>query len=678
MADLDATSVMPAIGSGPRPPQSLDSTMMLPLIAEGQRLDETVMLPMLRINDATSVLPRLSQRSDETMLVPLVRQPPPDEVLMGERPADEIGVTALRRARAVLVEALIVAVIAAVWLFSLVGTSTANVGDYGLISVLRPGFFVAVIACVARFVIELSRPRWRGWVLFTHTVLLVAIMHATVPLLVYEPEYAWTYKHVGVVELLRTQGHITNPLDIYQAWPTLFALVGHIVDGSGMNSLRIAAWAPVFFDLAFCVPLFAIARTLSSDRRVPYLTIFLFSAVDWVAQDYLSPQAYTYVLGLGTTFIMLRWLRRTTGRHGGPPGRIARLWAWVESGLAEVPYPSKIASRTATAVLYILYFVVVASHQLSPYLILMTACVLVALGLVRPLRIVFVLLAIAVAYLAPRYDIAGNYGLFSSFDFFNNAQSVSPVQGTTAGRVMSAQVVQYLSLVMWALAALTVVASWRRPGPIAVPAVLAFSPFGLLVLQSYGGEAIYRVYLFSIPWCAYLVATLMLRKRWLPRGMALPGAVVLLTLAIFGSMQGSHGQIIFNQFTRDEVAASTFIYSHAEPGADIVLVAGNFPTRLTANYDQFAAGANGDRGLLPDTDLEGLKLTPADLPKLNTFFDEKIPSYLVFSPSMKNYLHYFAYVPDGVYDQLRVTINGSPNWHIVYLNGDIAIYKFVP
>ena len=570
------------------------------------------------------------------------------------------------------VEAAIIAAILGTWLFGLARTNAASVGDYGLLSVIHPAFFVAIALCALRFILELAGDRWRGWVLLAQSVLLVVMMRATVPLLVYEPEYAWTYKHVGVVELIRTQGHVTNPLDIYQEWPTLFAFVAHLADGSGVSPLRVAAWAPVFFDLAFCVPLFAIARTLSTDRRVPYLTVFLFSAANWVAQDYLSPQAFTYVLGLGTLLIMLRWLRRTTTRHGRMPGRVARLWAWVGSGLAEVPYTSKYASRAVAVVLYIVYGVVVASHQLSPYLIAMTAGGLVVLGLVRPFRIVVFLMAIAILYLVPRLQIAENYGLLD-FNLFSNVTSAGPVAGTTPGRILSAQVVQFLSLTVWALAALSVVASWRRPGPIAVPAVLAFSPFGLLLAQSYGGEAIYRVYLFSIPWCAYLIATLLLRKRWLPPSVGLPGAAIVVTAAVLASMQGAHGQLTFNRFTPQEVAASTFIYTHAEPGADIVLAAGNFPTRLTANYDGFASGPNGDHGLLTgDEDLAGLKFTAADLPKINSYFDPNVPSYLVFSPAMRNFLHYFAYLPDGAFDQLQTTIDQSKNWVLFYRDGDVC------
>jgi hypothetical protein len=698
----DATTLLPRIGgsdsgsaaaAGGMAP-SLDSTVLLPKIADSPAPDETIMLPMTpHINDATTILPAVSDvgRTDDTVVIrlPQARRPPPDEVLMGQVAASAVeqdGADAeVRRwtgLRPLLVEAGIIAAILGIWLFSVSRTSTAAVGEYGLLSVLNPLFYVALVLCVVRFIVELARHRWRGWVLVSHIVLLVVIIHATVPVLIYNPEYSWTYRHIGVMEGFREYGRITDPTDIYQLWPTFFAFVAHLVAGSGIPALRVATWAPVFFDLTYSLPLFAIVRTLSKDKRVPYLTVFLFQAVNWVAQDYFAPQAFTYTLCLGTLLIMLRWLRRTAGPNNDrTPRRVAQLWAWVGSGLAEVPYTSKAARRSAVAVLYLVFAAVVASHQLSPYLMAMNAVALVVLGLIRPLRIVVGLLAIAIAYLIPRYGNVQQYGLFSGFNFLSNAQTNSSFTAASPGRLLSGEVVQFLSLIVWGLAALAVVASWRKLGPVAAPAVLAFTPFGLLLAQSYGGEAIYRVYFFSIPWCAYLIATMVLQRRWLPRSVAVPGAVLVLVAAILGSLQARHGHLSFNQYTGDEIAASEYIYLHAEPNAEIMMAAGAFPNRFTANSGSFTTGKTGVRELLGGDDgnqLVKLKLTEADLPTINNTFEKTRPTYLVFTKAMSEYLHYFGYAPDGLIERLQTTISGSPNWRIYFQNHDVTIYKYYP
>ncbi len=700
----------PAVG--PRPqrsaapaPRLSDETSVLPRFAAIEPSAQTSVLPRITDRpptgshltidhggDATAVLPRWRDDRPDARVVIVAGQGGGDQTTVLPRivstpaaqtsatPAARTSATPTRLIAAVSVELAIAAGVVGLWLWSLTRSDVSGVDDYGLLWQVHPAFFAAIALCVLRFVVELARRHPRGMILTGHTVLLVLIMHATVPLLIAEPEYAWTYKHVGVVELFLSHGQITNPDDLYQQWPTFFAVVAQLVAASGVGSLPIAAWAPAFFDLVFCLPIIAIARTLSADRRVPYLTVFIFSAANWVAQDYLSAQAFTYLLGLGTTLIMARWLRRTNSTAGGKiPAPLARLWAWVGRDLVEVPYAARYARRSAMAVLCLVYAVVVTSHQLSPYVIVMSAGALVGLGLVRPVWIVPIFLAIAVAFLLPRLEVVDNYGLFNGFNFFSNAQAAKPVAGTSAARVFSAHVAQLLSLVVWGLAALAVVASRRRLGPVAAPAVLAFSPFALLLAQSYGGEAIYRVYLFSIPWCSLLIATLVLRSRWLPRGLGVPGAAIVLTAAALASMQGAHGQLGFNRFTTAEVRASQFIYNHAEPGADIVLAAGNFPTRLTATYGAFASGPNSDRSLLnPDEDLVKLHLNERDLPTINANFDAEVPTYLVFSPSMRQFLHYFGYAPDGAFDRLQALIARSPQWRLFHQDGDVVIFVYVP
>jgi hypothetical protein len=672
----DATMLMPRIGVN----APADSTTLLPRIVNTAMPDQTVMLPLVpRVDDATSLLPAVMGQPDETGLIrlPRYRPPPPDEVLIGEAPDRDVPPAPKSGWRRLLIEAGLIAAILGIWLFSVSRTSTANVGEFGLLSVLNPAYYIAITLCVVRFVRELAREHWRGWLLVTHTVLLVILIQATVPLLIRYPEYYWTYRHIGVVNDFLRYGAITDPTDIYQLWPTFFAMTAHLIAASGVSALSIATWAPVFFDLAYSLPLFAIVRTLSKDRRLPYLTVFVFQAVNWVAQDYFAPQAFTYTLCLGVLLIMLRWLRRTA-RPGldRTPRLLARLWAWVGNGLAEVPYTSKVAQRGAMIVLYVVFGAVVASHQLSPYLIAMIAIALAALGLIRPLRIVAGLVVITVAYLIPRYSVVDHYGLFSGFNFFSNAQTTSPMGGAASpGRLISGEVAQFMSLTVWGLAALAVVASRRRLGPLATPAVLAFAPFGLLLAQSYGGEAIYRVYFFSVPWCAYLVAALILQRQWLPRGVAIPGAVLVLLAAIGGNLQGRHGTLSFNQYTDDELAASEFIYQHAEPHSGVYLAGCGFPNRFTVNSGTFVTDGILDGA---DNKLAQLQLTEVDLPTINSTFGEDRDNYLVFSPKMAKCLVYFGRTPKGLMERLQSTISNSPNWQLYYRNRDVSIYKYFP
>ncbi|OLB81909.1 MAG: hypothetical protein AUI14_01615 [Actinobacteria bacterium 13_2_20CM_2_71_6] len=375
------------------------------------------------------------------------------------------------------------------WVYSLFNSHLSNVDDYGLLTAIHPTFLVAVALVCTGFVIQLSRRGWRGWVLVVYLLTALVMLRATVPLLVHAPEYAWTYKHLAVVEFIRTTGSVVDPYDIYQQWPTFFSASAVLLKLTGLDALRMGAWAPLVNDLMYILPLFAIARTLSPNRRVPYLTVFLFTIGNWVAQDYYSPQAFVYGLCLGVMLILLRWLRRVPGPAARfTPKFLPRIWKWLSRDLVDVPYASKRAVRVALATLYLLYIVIATAHQLSPYLVAMCAGALVVLGLVSPRQLIPVLLGIAILYLIPRQNFAETYGIFDGFNIFKNAQGTSQDWGSV-GQSFSALVVRMLSLALWGLAALAVIIWRRRLGPVAAPATLAFAPFALLFAQSYGGEA---------------------------------------------------------------------------------------------------------------------------------------------------------------------------------------------
>lgn len=684
-----STTMLPRVTDGPSGDVGGDATSLLPRVGGDVGGDATSLLPRVGGDvggDATSLLPRLPDGAttrlprvpdgDHTALIPRMASGPQASRIPGQTARSRQRLA--REDRHATMFGLGVGSMAlGLWLVSLALSSVDAVDMYGLLPLMHPLYFTALGLCVVGFVFELARPRRRGWILLGHTAILILVMRATVPLLSPVPAYAWTYKHIGMVELFQLYGRITDPNDIYQQWPTLFALVAQVVDATSVDPLLIGSWAPVFFNMAFCVPLFALARTLATDPRVPYLTIFVYTATNWVGQDYLAPQAFAFALALGTLFVIVRWLRRTAGSGRPGPRLLTKVWAPVAAGLPPVPYTSKYAARAATVVMSVVFLVVVAAHQLTPYMVAMGAVALVALGLVRSYRIVPIIVGLALGYLVPRYGVVDDYGLFQGFNVFSNAKTVSTsgsISVASDGRVFNLNLTVIVALTVWGLAALAVVTAWRKLGPVAVPALLAFVPFGVLLAQSYGGEAIFRVYLFSAPWCAYLIASLVLRRRWLPHDVAMPAGAVALLVALLASLQVGQGQAMTTIFTRDDVAVARYLYSHAEPDAVIVLAANNFPTRMLPQYGEFYEYVL----IGPDERLGPFELSEEGAAALDARFDDAQVHYLVFSPSMYGYLAYYGYMPAETLDALRTQIARSPLWVLEYQVGEAAIYRRDP
>jgi hypothetical protein len=326
----------------------------------------------------------------------------------------------------------------------------------------------------------------------------------------------------------------------------------------------------------------------------------------------------------------------------------------------------------------LLFAVLTATHQLSPYLVVGQVVVLVLLGVVRPWWTPLLLAAVAVAYLLPRWGlVSGSFDVFESLNIFANAAGTAEGWGSM-GQAVSAAVVRMLALVVWTLAAFAIWRQRSRLGVVLVPAVLAATPFVLVAAQSYGGEAIYRVFLFSAPWCAYLIATLMPRSAEL-RPFVRVVVVVALVAAALGTVQGRHGQLMVDRQTPAEVAAAGYLYAHAEPGATIALATTNFPSRLAANYDQFNRTVPvGEPDLVRGAGLRDDQLDIRYLPAIENYllsFDGTT-SYLVVTDGMRRQSEYFGHLPAGSLDTLERTLSSARGWSVFYRNEDAVIYEF--
>lgn len=559
------------------------------------------------------------------------------------------------------------------WGYGVSQLHPAAIGGYGLLASANAFFLLGLVLLVVGFVLELARSAPRGWLLTLDLIGLIVAIHATVPI-VYggTPEYAWVYKHVGIISSFAHYGRITDPSNIYDQWPALFAAVAAISSLAHVNAVSFAAWAPLAFELAGALLLFAIVRQLSTDRRVAFLAVALYEGlVSWVGQDYLSPQAFAYLLWLAMVLVILRWLRAPSSTPAAS-GRIARLRGLLVKGMAPAPTTTRAGRLIALALVTAIYFVIVAAHQLTPYVALAGIGALALLDLLRPRWLLVLLAAVAAAYLAPRYSlIATNFGgLFSGGDPIQNAAGA---HGTyhAGGEAFTAQVVRALAAGMWLLALGAIALRRKQLGRVLIPALLAFSPFVILGVQSYGGEAIYRVFLFSAPWCALLIAGALFEVR-LPRRLPIrwPLTAAVCLAVLFGGLQGLYGPVAVNAFTRSELNASRWLYSHVPKGSLIVLPTDNFPVLQTADYNSYE-----------------VKVMPSD-PQLGAdWLDESNPAqvqswiasqghdtaYIVVSRSMSASAAYFG-APSG-YENLVSAIPNELGGSVVYHNADTTIYR---
>jgi len=547
----------------------------------------------------------------------------------------------------------------------------AGIGFFGLLGSANVWFILGVVVLLVGGLLELSRPRPSTWLVTAYLAALIVAIHATVPFLYSVPEYPWVFKHVGIIQSLNYYGHTTDPSNIYQQWPAFFAAVASISNVANVSPLAFAAWGPVFFELADALLLLGALRLVAPTRRVAYVALFLYAGlVAWVGQDYLSPQAFGYLLWLGIVIILARWLLASVPGHS--PNRMLSLVRAPFIARQLTPYHSTRAQQKAAAALIaVIFFAIVAAHQLTPYMAIVGVAALVLIGMVRRgWQLVLLLVLIAFGFLGPRYGLISQQfgGLFSGGNPLNNASGVKVAhQGAEA---VTADIVRVLGVGMW-LATLVVIAFQRRVlGTVSIAIALAFSPFLILGAQSYGGEAIYRVYLFSAPWCALLIADALVKVRaiiWYRT--AVIGAC---SLALAGGLQGLYGPVASDTFTPAELSASLWLYGHAAPDSAIVLPVDNTPILESANYSSYPLYV-----MTRAYGVDGKPLNEGSVVGVESWLDSLKDhyAYVVFSRSMNAFASYYTTAPG--YAQLASAVRDRYGWTAVYRNADTTIYQFL-
>lgn len=614
---------------------------------------------------------------------PLVREPDRPSPVSVRTPQPRRVRRRLRAADLLLPLAVVM------WAMAVRGADPDAMNDWGLLRVLPVAFFAALGLLVVSIAVVLSDVKLSNVRLTLHLAVLVIVLHGTVPLLLPVPNYPWVYKHIGVVGYIGTHGGLDSQIDIYHNWPGFFALAAWFSKIAGVGSpLAFAAWAPVYFNAIISLELAFIFRSLPVARRTRWLGLFLFVPGNWVGQDYFAPQAMAVVLSLAVFGMTLAWLQadRPTAL-ARVASRVAR-WA-VRARVSErreLNRATLLPGRRVAKViaLFAVYAVLVVTHQLTPYAIIIGLALLTTAGLIRPRWVVVALAAIAVAYLLLRLPyVQRTQDLFGSFfDPWRNVNGNGFGESRAQlGRRLTALGAPALMLGLWALGAVGVVRRVRAGRPTMVLALLAGSPILIALGQSYGGEAVFRIYLFSLPWTALLAASAIeprsLRRRarnWGKFGLVLMVAITLFMFAFYGSEELYRVRV-------GEVHASRHFYETAEPGSVLVLVAPRFPARVAANYDQFITSDSSPSLLESVKTFRHRVLGVDDLRSLARFVTQYVGgspgnAYLALSTDQQVYAEVLGLSPPGSMASLDRTLARSRAWQLVCRNSDAALYRF--
>lgn len=558
------------------------------------------------------------------------------------------------------------------WLSALRPVDLRGMSDLGLLSVLPLTYGAALGLVIGTLAVLIHQGTTRPVVLVAYFVLLIAILHATPAILYDSLRYAWAWKHVGVVDFILRHDAVAprmdSPFSAYQSWPGFFALNALLVKASGLGSaLSYAAWAPPVVELLALGPLKLLFSTLARDTRQVWLALLVFYLGNWVGQDYFSPQAFAYLLYLVCLVVCLRWLPAT--RAGTPLPRWRRWMGETLPGRAPGALPRR---RELLAVVLLLAAGIVTSHQLTPFMLIAALCVLCLGRHTGPAWLPVVVAAMTVlwvVFMATTFLRDNLYWIIASIGQLGQNAQTGFVDLSHA--TFDQKLVSYASRALTALVGLCAVAGWFRlrhaRQPHRVAGLLAATPVTLLAANNYGGEMVFRVYLFALPFLALLAAGLVY-----PRTGRRGGATAIAALAITMSMlfcAAYYGRERANYFTPEEVAASTWLYAHAPSRAMLVGATADFPWAWT-HYESYDYAFLED---LPPTARRAMVSSP--LPALGEAVTERRgPVYVVLTRSQVDSVRYTGVLPDGAVAALGGALEHTPGYRIVYQNRDALIF----
>jgi hypothetical protein len=563
----------------------------------------------------------------------------------------------------------------AAWGYGISNINIESISPYGLLANADVWYFLGLALLLGGGLVELLGETPRAWLLITYLVALMIVIYATVPILFKVPEYEWVYKHIGIIQSFDTYGKITDPSNIYDQWPALFTTVASVGGLAKVGPLAFASWGPLTFELADAVLLLGIFRMLTESRRAAYLALFLYEGfIAWVGQDYLSPQAFAYLLWLGIATIIVRWLLVPAGDQptgDGLSGVVSRLRARLLTGMPRPAAVSPTQRRLVFTVVVVLYFAIVAAHQLTPYMVIVQVGGLVLLGLLwRGWTLMALLIVLAGGFLLPRYGLISSQfgGLFSGGNAVSNA---SGIQGTVnyGAHEFSGKVVDVLYLLLYVPVLVAIVRNRRTLGKVAMPAIMVFTPICVVFGQDYGGEAIYRVYMFSAAWSAILLANSLAQIRAVVWRRALVSCAWVATVLL--GMQGGYASLSVDGFTSQELSASLWLYAHTPRGSLLLLAANDFPSLEAPDYP--------DYGLLflPYFPLQpgGASVKDADVPAVDKWISyfHNNNTYVIFTRRENAYVVYNE-DPSGMV-KMEAAVAHAPGWKVVYQNSDTTIYR---
>ncbi|MFE0751288.1 hypothetical protein [Gordonia sp. NPDC058843] len=556
-------------------------------------------------------------------------------------PASGASSTPMRRTWRTAAPWVLLALCAACFVHGVRTIPTSAFSQFGLLVGASPTYATSIVLAALGFGVAIRQRN--SFAAVTAIIAMVICQRLPRAISTEAPMYAWTYKHLGVVDHVQQSGSLAHGVDVYNGWPGLFALTAWLGELTGIEPIDIAHGFTPVYCLALAGLVYAAARAWQLTRDQGLVATFLVVSLNWVEQDYFAPQAFAILLTVG--ILVLFGLSRTR--------------------------------PTGTLALLILFAALAISHQLTPYWVLGAACLLVLGRQLKPWWIVLLMGATLAAVLVYNFDVVSQYTLFSG-DVTGNARTNGAGQTGMAGQVVASWVMRLLTVSLWAATAAVLLVRWRRRQPVWALGVLALSPILILGGQSYGGEAVFRVFLYSLVGCAFVLSPVLVSGLRSRRRTFVPALAALLVVTAMAA-QASSANWYTNLIGEPQVAASEEVLGGSVFPAYVTPLVPVWPERSTGDYVRFAQYTDTyDHSLMFVPGMRGRSFASGGDYQLfmSVVTGRDRPTYLVLSEPMRAYGAYFGLFPADSAANLRSHVSTDPRWEVVDERPGVWVYLY--
>lgn len=575
------------------------------------------------------------------------------------------------------------------WVVVVQEIDARQITDIGLISVVPPTAYAFVGVLGVAFMAGLRLRPVPQLLLATQVASLVFMLYGAPALFEEMPRFVTSWLHVGFVDVIARTGELFPTRDARFDWPGFFALFAFLSNATGADDLLpILPWVPVVQAILYLLPLYLIYRSATGDLRLVWLGMWIFVLVNWVGQDYFSPQGMNILLLLTIAAIVLTWFRRApasrariTGWMARVPGlRSANALTLDPDGATDGGPQGRVTDRQQiglVVIIALLFGTSVASHQLTPFAVIGGLLLMLIAGRLRlwgmPL-LMFVLVSTWLVFMATTFLDGRLAALLADVgrpDQFAESNVAGRLRGSP-GHVLVVQGRLVFTLLVWLLALVGGLRRLRAGRFDLSLALLAIAPFGLVLVQGYGGEMILRIFLFASPFMAFFAAAAFLPAAG-SASLRLSAALVMATLVlVVGQLFTRYGNEKADLVTLEDYQAIAYVKTIAEPGAMIATP----NSRIPMEYRRWEDHRYPDMfSFFRDTD----DFTPSEMDDMLADLAERAepgdPIYLILTRGTRSHAELNWGMTDAEW-QARVDVLDA-GLDILYQNRDATVYRWI-